>query len=607
MNARIYRGSWIVVAIPLLIAAFSVSREQPLSAPNLRPVFGASAAITTLNDMASSYPDRSPGAAGSANVESWVETQFTQLGLSPKVDRFSADIPGLGKQSLANVSVTIPGRSPTSIVILAHRDNSGQGPSGGADDNASGTAAMLELARAYQHNSELAAPPQPAHTIVFLSTDGGAFGAIGANHYASHVAPGHHVAAVIVLDSIAGKGPPRILLNGDTPRSSSSVLVATAFQLLSDQTGTVVPHAGFVDQLLDLAFPFSLYEQAPFVGRGISAVTFTTAGDRPPRPLTDTPENISAKHLSEIGLAVEQLIAALDQGAPEPQSNSAAYIYLGGRFVHGWALQLVLLAAMLPPLVAIVDLFARCRRRQIPLRPSLRSLGRRLGFWVFLLSLFLIFVFFGLFPGGVARPLSLDVSASVSPPLGALTLFVFFTLGAWLITRERLLPRRETSPEDELAGYTAALLLLLIVSIAVVSLNRYMILFLLPPLHAWIWLPQLRGYRPWASLGVLLAGFLGPALVFIELASRLHLGLNVFWYVSELGAVGYLSLPLLIIATAFAAAGAQLAALSVRRYAPYPAPGERPETTLPQRVLRRVSPLAQSWDSFRTARRSRAG
>jgi hypothetical protein len=94
-------------------------------------------------------------------------------------------------------------------------------------------------------------------------------------------------------------------------------------------------------------------------------------------------------------------------------------------------------------------------------------------------------------------------------------------------------------------------------------------------------------------------------LVFFELATRLHLGLNVFWYVTELGAVGYLRLPLLLAMVAFAAVGAQLAALSVRRYAPYPAVGERPDATLPQLALRRFTPLAQKWGGFRAAHRSR--
>jgi hypothetical protein len=410
VSARIYRGTWIVVAIPILIAAFSVSRQQPLVAPALRSSFDEDAALQTIRDMVVSFPDRSPGAAGGENLLAWINKSFTSLGLQPKTDHFDAEIPGLGSRDLANVSVTVRGRSPSSILIVANHDNNGLGPGGGANDNASGTATLLELARAYQNRPGFVSPLKPAHTIIFLSTDGGAFGSIGAAHFASHYATKEHVAAVIVLDSVAGPGKPRLLINGDAARSPAPVLVATAYQLLESQPGVAVTHTSPVDQLLDLAFPFSLYEQAPFVARGIPAVTFTTAGDRPPSPLTDTVENasktLSKTHLATIGRTTEQLIAALDQGAPEPHSGSAGYIYLGGRFVSGWALQLVLIVASLPALVAIVDLFARCRRRHIPMRPAFRSLGRRLGFWLFLLALFLLFALIGLWPGGVSRPLA---------------------------------------------------------------------------------------------------------------------------------------------------------------------------------------------------------
>ena len=49
-----------------------------------------------------------------------------------------------------------PGQSPDVIVVMAHRDDTGVGP--GANDNASGTAALLELARTY------ARPPSETQT-----------------------------------------------------------------------------------------------------------------------------------------------------------------------------------------------------------------------------------------------------------------------------------------------------------------------------------------------------------------------------------------------------------------------------------------------------------
>jgi hypothetical protein len=608
LSARIYRGAWFVVVIPLLIVAFSAARQQTLAVPTLFASFDRGAVVQTLGEeLVLKYPNRSPDATSSGALRDWVKGRFKELGLSAQVDRFDARIPGLGNVSLSNISATVRGRSSTEIVVLAHRDNSGQG--GGANDNASGTASMLELARAYQDQPGYVSPPQPAHTIVFLSTDGGAFGAIGAERFAKLQSTKQRVAAVIVLDSIAGTGKPRVLFNGDSANSSSPFLVATAYRLLNAQPDAVITHTSPVHQLLDLALPFSLYEQAPFVTRGIPAITFTTAGDRYPNPLTDTPENISKSHLrkahlTQIGQASEQLLAALDQGAPEPRVSNASYIYLGGRFVHGWAIQLLLFASLIPALVAIVDLFARCRRRHFAFRPALRSLGRRLGFWFSLLALFWLFALIGLWPKGAGRPVSPDSSAATSLPLAAIVVFAFLAFGAWLLTRNRLLPRKEVSAEEELAGYASALLVVAGASLAVAWLNGYALLFLLPPLHAWIWMPQLRRYRPWACLALLAAGLLGPFLVYWELASRLHLGLSVVWYVSELAAVGYIRFSFLIVTTILAAATAQLAALSVGRYAPYPAAGERPETTLPRRIARRVALLPQYWSKARAARQA---
>ncbi|MHB8059625.1 MAG: M28 family metallopeptidase [Gaiellaceae bacterium] len=608
LNARIYRGAWFVVVIPVLIVAFSVARQEPLVVPSLSSNYDPDAVVATMNSddgLARSNPDRSPGAASSVTVRNWIVDQFEGLGLKAKVDLFDTNIPGFGKVGLSNVSATVRGRSATEIVILAHRDNSGQGPS--PNDNASGTAAMLELARAYQNRPGYVAPPEPAHSLVFLSTDGGDFGAIGAARFAKRHSIEHRIAAVIVLDSIAGSGRPRILFNGDTTSLPAPVLVATANQILNEQPGAVITHTSPVHQLLDLAFPFSLYEQAPFVARGIPAVTFTTAGDRYPDPLADTVEKINANkitkaHLTQIGRATEELIAALDQGVPEPRVSSASYIYLGGRFLHGWAIQLLLIASTVPALVAVVDLFARCRRRGIELWPAFRSFTRRLGFWFSLLAIFLFFARVGFWPRGAGRPLSPDSFSAASVPLAALVGFAFLVLGAWFISRDRLLPRTETGPEQELAGYALALLAVAGASLAVAWFNSYALLFLLPPLHVWIWMPQVRRQRPWSSLALLAVGLLGPLLIFLELAAHLDLGLSVFWYVPALAAVGFLKFRLLLVAAVLAAAGAQLAALSVGRYAPYPAASDRPALLLPLRFAHRVSALAKHWNAPRAGR-----
>ena len=69
-------------------------------------------------------------------------------------------------------------------------------------------------------------------------------------------------------------------------------------------------------------------------------------------------------------------------------------------------------------------------------------------------------------------------------------------------------------------------------------------------------------------------------------AARFGLGWDAPWYVSELFAVGYAPLASLAIGLAWAAAAAQLAALAVGRYAPYPAADERPRLGPLRRTVR---------------------
>ena len=139
---------------------------------------------------------------------------------------------------------------------------------------------MIELARAFAPvGGATLARAQPTHTLVFVSTDGGAFGALGAAHFAESSPYRENALAVISLDAIAGTGRPRLVIAGDTARSPSASLVRTAAVRVLEQTGAEPLRDTAVRQLLDLGFPFTLGEQGPFVARGIPAVTLTTLPD----------------------------------------------------------------------------------------------------------------------------------------------------------------------------------------------------------------------------------------------------------------------------------------------------------------------------------------
>ncbi|MBD0318115.1 MAG: M28 family peptidase, partial [Thermoleophilia bacterium] len=331
---------------------------QPLELPRLDPSFDETTAVSFATALARRFPDRSPGGAGARKASAWVAARFRDVGLAPRRDRFRADLPGRGTVTLVNVIGVVRGRSPEAIVVTAHRDNSGRGP--GANDNASGTAALLELAR----NVVVAGS---AHTFVFVSTDGGAYGAVGAERLAEdpgilreRIGGGAVPIAVLSLDALAGRGRPRIDLAGDSPRSPTPALVATADASIRRELEEGAAQPAPLAQLIDLAFPFTLHEQGPFVARGTPAVTLGTGGEPDERAEEDTLESFDADRLGELGRAAQALLLAVDEAA-ELARGTQSYVTIRGRLVSGWTLQFLLLAALAPFLVCTVDLFARCR------------------------------------------------------------------------------------------------------------------------------------------------------------------------------------------------------------------------------------------------------
>ena len=571
VSTRIYRAAWLVVAVPVLVAAFSVGRPDALPPPRAQPFFDGATALQFTTDLATEVPDRSPGSPGQQKAADWVEEVLQGYGFTVERQTFSAEIPGLGTEELVNLVAAAPRTGPAAaqgkraIAVLAHRDNVGSTP--GADDNASGTGALLELARDLGSASL-------AHPILLVSTDGGAYGGLGAEHFAQSRPYAGRIAALVNLDSIGSGDPPRIEFAGDTPRVPSPTLLATVGESIEAQSGLEPRRPGALAQLVDLAFPFSFYEQAPFVSRGVPAITVTTGDSRPRSPEGDTLENLDEERLGELGRAAQVLVSSLDESA-EVASGTQSYLFFGTRLLYGWTLQLVLIATLIPFLAATVDLFARCRRRHIAIRPALRSYLSRLAVWLWLGGVFAFFVAIGLLPSGEDRPIGPNTAVAGDWPVPALAALLGISVLAWFAVRPRLTPTRSIARQEELGGHLAAMLVLAIVALVVTAVNPYSLLFLLPSLHAWLWLPQLRDRGRAVQLAVYALGFTGPLLLFASFAIRFGMGLDAFWYLIALTAVGYVPIPLVVAFLAWSAAAGQVGAVTLGTYAPYPDVSER--------------------------------
>ncbi len=113
-----------------------------------------------------------------------------------------------------NVIGVLPGteRPEESIIYTAHWDHLGKDPTlegdqiyNGALDNATGTAALIELAEAF-----VALRPAPRRSIVFFATAAEEQGLLGAYHYVAHpLFPLNKTVAVINMDALNIWGPMR--------------------------------------------------------------------------------------------------------------------------------------------------------------------------------------------------------------------------------------------------------------------------------------------------------------------------------------------------------------------------------------------------------------
>ena len=189
--------------------------------------------------------------------------------------------------TLFNIASLIRGYSPRAqdtVIIGAHRDHFGiQGGRlfAGADDNASGTAVMLEVARVLA-----SAPGAPKRSILFLSFSGEEQGLLGSRHYVTQpIVPLTSTVGVINIDH-AGVGNGRLTV-GVTGLDKSVASEAGQTAALGDK--------------LDLFGFFPGGDHVPFKEAGVPTVTVVSGGVHPHfHQPTDTPDTIDPEILKSV-------------------------------------------------------------------------------------------------------------------------------------------------------------------------------------------------------------------------------------------------------------------------------------------------------------------
>ena len=564
IDMRLVRKVALVLVAPLLLLLLTINRSGPLPAPALPPAFDAETAVSLTEELTRDSPNRVPGSAGADDAAEWFREKLLLYGLEAREDRWREDVPGVGRVELRNLASVVQGTLDDTIVIVAHRDNNGR--SAGANDNASGTAALIELARPYARVGTTESARTPLHTLVFLSTDAGAYGSLGAARFAGRSPLAERAIAVVSLDGLAGGADARLELAGLERRSPPAAFVRTAEARIAAE-GPTAQLPGVLTQLVSLALPFAYGEQGPLLGVGVPALRVTTSSDAGTPPGGDELEGIDERRLGELGRAAESLLGSLDGAVELPGSTDGA-LFLDGRVIRGWALQLLLIAAVLPFAAATLDLLSRCRLRRLPLTSAWRALRRRVGVWLVLVALLGLAALVGAVPDGPSLPPPPDQPPVDSWPLALLVVLSVVAVLVWLRARSALVPRERATPEEELAAYAVAFVALLLVCGVAALVSPYTLVLVLPSLYAWLCLPQLRRAPAWVTDVVFGLGLIGPVLALVVLAEQLGLGIRAPLYAAALVTTGVVPWASTLAFAAWGAIASLVGAIAAGRYAP---------------------------------------
>ncbi|HET7231204.1 MAG TPA: M28 family peptidase [Longimicrobium sp.] len=301
---------------------------------------GVSAPLAYVRYLADdALQGRMAGTASERCAGDYIAAQFRRLGLRPAGDAgtFFQSLPlasainphapgGTGR----NVIAILPGANPAlageAVVIGAHYDHLGHGGTfsmapgdssvhNGADDNASGVAVLIDVAR------RLSSGPRPARAIVFAAFTGEEEGLLGSAFQAAHPAvPLERTRAMLNLDMVGRLGAGPLIVYGVETAEEWKAMVDSA--ALAE--GVAVRGGGD---------GFGASDQTSFYARGLPVLHFFTNVHADYHRPGDDWEKIDAAGLTQVAAVVERVARAVAnrpsaltfrRAAPRPDAPAAA-------------------------------------------------------------------------------------------------------------------------------------------------------------------------------------------------------------------------------------------------------------------------------------------
>jgi Zn-dependent M28 family amino/carboxypeptidase len=262
----------------------------------------------TLKEVQSELDVENPHAEGTFDLPG------VTTSIATKVERQQ----GQGRNVLAYLPAANDTPETPVIVVGAHFDHLGRGESNslarkgeehdihnGADDNASGTSTLMEIAQYFANQRSANADPLP-YGVVFAAWSGEELGIIGSSHFIEHpTIPKERIAAYINFDMVGRLKENTLMIQGAGSSDAWKPLV---------EKGNVA--AGFSIKMDD--DPYLPTDVTAFYPKGVPVLAFFTGSHEDYHRPTDDAGTLNYPDMERIAKFAATLIANLAKRGEKP-------------------------------------------------------------------------------------------------------------------------------------------------------------------------------------------------------------------------------------------------------------------------------------------------
>ena len=341
--------------------------------------FSSDSALSFLRIISFTIGARPMGSPNERRAMEFALMKFREFGLDEayvmEMKTAKNDMTHASVNTSSGIAIgVLRGKTDRIIVIGGHIDSAGPNIPG-ANDDGSGSAAVIELARVLskeRHHS----------TIVFCLFGGEEEGLIGSKYFVDHFPRIDSVALMLEIDMANGSDPliPTIdYTSGNTP----VWLVQAAYEEFAKlgYSGLDYPTHFFTAMSMLPGGVGSDHE--PFLAKGIPAIDFTSDISDPIHTPQDDFEHFKPSGLKRSGDLVYSLIHRFDENVPEVKINNYYLLQIGKRalFFPLWLLSAFIIVSVVLAIGALIVV----RKRRIETERSQRHKVPALKLFLFAL------------------------------------------------------------------------------------------------------------------------------------------------------------------------------------------------------------------------------